>query len=136
MCEQCRAGGLMSYCLDDKTMTPEQKFRELWETVEGNCWHEALEDTPQKCKLCGNELDMYLTHIEDENPTLTLDVLFEIAKVMGYENIDFYSGRGSCTIYPSKGKLGDYKIIGSCQAWGDTPQLALLDALYQAMKKQ
>jgi len=110
-------------------MTPEQKFRKLWEAVEGNCWHEWVEKPAMicgvlrqciHCKEVAENHQPFLT-----NPTLTLDVLFEIAKKLGYTDI----------------RLSKRKVTYRCHIYGtfitrsdSSRELALLDALYQAIK--
>ena len=125
MCEQCRAGGLMSYCLDDKTMTLEQKLRKLWEAVDGNCWHEVIQSVECVGNLCSCGESTRFGEECTPNPTLTLDVLFEIAKKLGYTDI----------------RLSKRKVTYRCHIYGtfitrsdSSRELALLDALYQTIK--
>ena len=114
----------------------EQKFRELWEAVDGNCWHEWVEKPAMicgvlrqciHCKEVAENHQPFLT-----NPTLTLDVLFEIARKLQIDiKLNTYLTEDVpivVTVYNVEGER-----LGT-SLYQETPQLALLDALYQAMK--
>ena len=132
MCEQCRAGGLMSYCLDDKTMTLEQKLRKLWEAVDGNCWHEVIQSVECVGNLCSCGESTRFGEECTPNPTLTLDVLFEIAEKLLHKKVWFFTrdGNGFNVTVLNNECSYSHKTTDDYQ----NPQLALLDALYQAIK--
>lgn len=112
-------------------MTPEQKLRELWEAV-GNCWHIHIDNDVLQYSYCSkcNAL-VWTTHHQrkvdvNPNPTLTLDCLFEIARKNDISRIDFQGDRVVI-------KDGHKEYTGHFQG-SELGELALLDALYQAIK--
>jgi len=114
----------------------EQKWREVWESVDGNCWHErepwiepdhGIPGTGKNCAKCGE----YMPWQHDCHPPLTLDALFEVAGKLGLRYIfsnDLETGEHRAFLQTNF-KTTD---IGGWFYTADTPQLALLEALWQA----